>query len=158
MSHPHRALEKRQRGAALLITTLVLTLVSVIAFTAIRHAEQESTSGARSRSTTRAVHAADAGVELALVRLMESPPNLNAFDVDLSEGANLQSRTRTQGTPQDLGQVGIGEPQEGYAINVGAGVAYVNRVFQVNVTAQSGRSTAELEAKLGRMSADSTGY
>jgi len=150
--------ERHQAGVAVLMTSLVLVLVALIAFTALRRSEQESTAGGRSRATTRSIQAADAGVQLALSRLRESPPNLNAFDIDLVEGANLQSRTRTETSAQDLDQAGLGEPEEGYALNMGSGVASVKRVFLVNVTAEAGGSTAEVEAKLGRSEVEATGY
>jgi Tfp pilus assembly protein PilX len=154
----HRRPETREQGMALLLSAVILMLVSMLAFSAMQHSEQEATSGARSRSTMRTIYAADAGIELALSRLTQSPPNLSAFNVGLADGANFQSRTRTQGSPQLLAQAGIGEPEEGYSLNVGAGVSHVSRVFLVNVTATAGGSTAELEARLARSAADSAGY
>lgn len=153
-----RGSEKREQGMALLLSAVILMLVSMLAFSALQHSEQESTSGARSRSSMRTVYAADAGVELALSRLTQSPPDLSAFSVGLANGATVESRTRTQGSPQVLGQAGLGEPAEGYSLNVGAGVSQVSRIFLVNVTATGGGSTAELEARLSRSAADSTGY
>ena len=152
------ACARYERGAALLITAVVLSLMSVLAFTAIRHAEQESTSGGRSRSATRAVHAADAGVELALIRLAETPPNLDPINENLTDGATLQSRTRTQGAAQDLDQIGMRTGAEGYSVNVSSGVAHLTRVFQIHVTADSAGAVAEVEAKLSRSGADATGY
>lgn len=149
---------KREEGAALLVSAVVLALMSVIAFAAIRHTEQESTSSGRSRAATRATYAADAGVQLALVRLAETPPDLNPISENLTDGASLQSRTRTQGTPQNLNQTGVKLGAEGYSLNAGANVANITRVFQINVTADSANSVAEVEAKLSRTGADSTGY
>ena len=158
MPRPTRDPNRHRQGAALLVTALIMVAVGMLAFTAIRHSEQESTGGARSRATTRSLYAADAGLQLARSRLRESPPNLTSFDIDLAEGANVQSRTRTDGSPQDLNQVGIGAPAEGYALNVGAGASYVNRVYLVAVTSTSGGSTAELEAKLNRTEIEATSY
>ena len=152
------AAPKWQQGMALLLATVVLMLVSMLAFNAMQHSEQESASGARSRATMRTIYAADAGIELALSRLTQSPPDLSAFSVGLANGATVQSRTRTQGSPQVLGQAGIGAPSEGYSLNIGSGVSNVSRVFLVNVTATGSGSTAELEARLSRTAADSTGY
>lgn len=149
---------RRQRGVALLITALCLLLVSLLSFNAIRNSEQESKSGARSRSTARTLHAGDAGFQLARARLTQSPPDLSAFDVDLAEGANVQSRTRTDTSPQVLTQKGTSTPPEGFGINVDAGVQNVSRVYLVTVTSTAGGSTAELEAKLSRTSADASGY
>jgi Tfp pilus assembly protein PilX len=150
--------DRRQQGVALLLVALVLIIVSMLTMTAINHTEQEFTGGSRSRSSTRAFYGADAGVELALNRLSQSPPNLNAFDLDLSELTNVQSRSRNETAPQPLGQVALGETPEGWAVNVGAGAGYTNRVYRVNVTASSGGSTIEVEAKLVRGDLDATGY
>jgi hypothetical protein len=149
---------RRQEGAALLVSAVVLSLMSVIAFAAIRHSEQESTSSGRSRAASRAIYAADAGVQLALVRLAETPPDLDPISENLTDGALLESRTRTQGAAQNLGQIGVRLGAEGYSINIGANVANVTRVFRVNVTADSAGSVAEVEAKLSRTGADATGY
>jgi len=149
---------RREEGAALLVSAVVLSLMSVIAFAAIRHTEQESTSSGRSRAAARAVYAADAGVQLALVRLSETPPDLDPISENLSDGALLQSRSRTQTTPQNLNQTGTRQGAEGYSINIGSNVANIVRVFQINVTADSSGSVAEIEAKLSRTGADATGY
>jgi hypothetical protein len=133
-------------------------LVSLLSFTSIRNSEQESNSSARSRSTARTLHAGDAGLQLALARLTQTPPDLSAFDIGLPENANVQSRTRRQTSPLPLAQAGLGEAPEGYGINADSGVSYVSRVYLVNVTSTAGGSTTELEAKLSRVSADATGY
>jgi hypothetical protein len=140
------------------VTAIVLVLISMLSLAALDSASQENTAGARSRSTTRSLHVADAGVQLALSRLSQSPPDLTAFDIDLTDGANVQSRTRSETTPQDLGQAGIGEAEEGYAVNVGVGAGFVHRVYRLNVTATAGGSTAEVEAKLSRSEADAISY
>ena len=133
--------EKRRGGMAILLTSMIIMLVSMLALSAIRHSEQESTSSARTRNTVRTMYTADAGIQLALSRLAQSPPDLTAFNVMLDGGANLQSRTRTQSLPQDLDQTGLGTPAEGYTLNQGAGVSFVNRLYLVNVTALYGTST-----------------
>jgi len=150
---------KREGGAALLITALILVVVGALAFTSIRHSEQEKTAGARSRSTTRTFYAADAGIQLAMNRLGQEPADLTAFDVPLADGHNVQSRTRSELVPQDLDQIGLGEVAEGESLNAGAGVGTVTRVFLVTVTATSPiGSTAEVEAKIARTGIEATGY
>jgi Tfp pilus assembly protein PilX len=104
---------KREGGAALLITALILVVVGALAFTSIRHSEQEKTAGARSRSTTRTFYAADAGIQLAMSRLGQDPADLSSFDVPLADGANVQSRTRSELVPQDISPIGLGETAEG---------------------------------------------
>ncbi len=103
------ALQRRKKGSALIITVLVLTIVSFLAISGLRNSERESTTGARSRAASRSFAAADAGLELALNRLSQSPANLNAFDIDLADGANVQSRTRTDSGPQNLTQLPAGQ-------------------------------------------------
>ena len=49
---------KREGGAALLITAIILVVVGALAFTSIRHSEQESTGSARSRACSRHLPAA----------------------------------------------------------------------------------------------------
>lgn len=147
-----------ERGSALLITMLVLLLVSSLAVTGLDRSEEESTSGARLRSTTQTLHAADSGIKLVMSRLTQSPPDLSAFDVALDGGASVASRARTDSVPQDIGQAGLGTPAEGFALNMGAGVTQLTRIYTVRTTAVGNGSTVELEAKLARMSADAGGY
>ena len=149
---------RRERGAALLITALVLLLVSLLSFTSIRNSEQESSSSARSRATARTLHAGDAGLQLALAHLKQTPPDLAAFDIDLPENANVQSRTRVETAPQMLTHEGLGERPEGFGINADAGVIAISHVYRVNVTSTAGGSMTELEAKLSRLGTDSAGY
>ena len=151
---------RRERGAALLITSLILVVVGAIAFTGMRHSEQESTAGARSRANTRTFYAADAGIQLAMSHLAQEPADLSPIDVNLANNLNIQSRTREETTAQDLDQIGTGgETVEGESLNVGGGVGTLTRVYLVTVTATSPNgSTAEVEAKISRTSADATGY
>ena len=152
------ASRERSAGSALVVTVLVLTIVSLLALAGIRNSENESTTSARSRSTTRTLAAADAGVQLALSRLSKSPPNLTPFDVNLVDGANVQSRTRSDGSPQPLGQVGVGTPKEGYGMGIGSGVGFITRVFLVHTTATGAGSTVELQTKLSRSAAEAIAY
>lgn len=150
---------RREQGAALLVTSLILVVVGALAFTAMRNSEIESTSSARSRANTRTFYAADAGIQLAVNRLAQEPADLSAFDVDLANDLNVQSRTREEATPQALDQIGLGETQEGETLGVGAGVGSVTRVYLVTVTASAPNgSTAEVEAKVARSSVEATGY
>ena len=68
------------------------------------------------------------------------------------------SSNGTETSPSNLNQVGLGVPPEGYALNEGEGAKALNRIFQVNVTATGGGSTAELEAKLTRTEVEGSGY
>lgn len=149
---------ERQRGITLIITALVLVLVSMLVLSSIGHSERESTGGARSRSTTRAFYGADSGVNLALGRLGQTIPDLSAFSVSLIDATVVESRSRGESTPQDLEQAGLGEVAEGWGLNAGSGIGYINRIYVVNVTSTSGGSTIELEAKLVRGNADAVSY
>ena len=149
---------EQQRGSALLITMMVLLLVSSLAITGLERSAEESTSGARLRSTTQTLHAADSGIQLVMSRLTQTPPDLSAFDIALDGGASVASRARTDALPQDIGQAGLGTPAEGFALNMGAGVTQLTRLYTVRTTAVGNGSTVELEAKLARMSADAGGY
>jgi len=158
-NNPISVRHRREGGVALLVTSLVLLLVGMLAIASLQDAEQESTAGARSRATARTLYAADAGIQLALGRLIQSPPNLNAFDLDLADGANIQSRARTETLPAPITQVSLGEAEEGYALNIGAGASSVSRVYQVNVTSSyANAAAAELEARLNRTEVIATGY
>ncbi|MGH0035108.1 MAG: PilX N-terminal domain-containing pilus assembly protein [Myxococcota bacterium] len=149
-----RRLDRDRRdegGIALITVVLVLALVSTLAVSAIEQTGQELQAGGRSRSATRALFAADAGIQLAMDRVT-SPRDLTPIDFSLDDGTvshDIQSRARDDAAPGDIGQEGFGEPPEGYSINLGSG--FVNEVFKINITADSnpGNTLAEVEAKLG---------
>ena len=153
-------LQRGKRGSAMIVTVLVLTIVTFLAVSGLRNTERESSTGARSRTASRTLAAADAGLQVALNQLSQAPVNLNSFDIDLADGANVQSRTRTDGAPQDLTQSGFGlvEVEEGYSIGAGSAVGFVNRIYLVNTTATSGGSTVELQAKLSVSEVAGVGY
>jgi hypothetical protein len=147
---------REEAGIALLVTVFVLLLMGAIAITAIGHSGQEATASATGRVKKRTFHGADAGIQVALRRLAEEPPNQVPFDIDLGGGRTVQSRSRSDATPQPIPRLGVGPPPEGFSINVGSG--YINEIFLTNVTASSpNATTVELEAKLGRLSANSGG-
>ena len=157
--HPTPARRRGERGAALIVTSIVLLLVGMLALTSIKDSEQESTASARSRASSRTLYAADAGIQLALSRLVQNPPNLTAFDVDLADGANVQSRTRTETVAAPIAPVGTGSGKEGYGLGVGSGATSKSTVYEVNVTATyANAAAAELEARLSRTEAVATGY
>jgi hypothetical protein len=147
---------REEAGIALLVTVFALLLIGAIAVTAIGHSGQEATASATSRVNKRTFHGADAGIQIALRRLADEPPNQNPFDIDLGGGRRVQSRTRADTAPQPITRLGVGPPPEGFSINVGAG--YVNEIFLTNATASSpNAATVEVEAKVGRLSANSGG-
>ncbi len=120
-----------EQGVALIITVLMLSLVGAIAIAAIEHSGEELASGGRTRASTRTLHAANAGIEFALNRLAQSPPNTDAFDITLPNGVNVQSRSRDDAGPQPI-------------------VSVASELFLVNVTATApDGSTAEIEIKAG---------
>jgi hypothetical protein len=158
LSHPSRANAKRTQGVAILVTTVALLLVAMIGLTSLEHTREESTSGGRSRNTTRTLHAADAGVHFAQHRLSESPPNLNAFSLNLLDGAQAESRTRSQGSPQNLSEIGTGGASEGFVLNIGDSGAINKRIYQVNVTGTAGAAVVEVEARFAVSEAGTGAY
>ncbi|MGH0031894.1 MAG: pilus assembly PilX family protein [Myxococcota bacterium] len=148
---------KREQGAALIVAVVTLLMAAMIAVNAMQHSQEESTAGARARNTARTVHAADAGVEFAIARLSESPPNLNPFSINV-DGTTVESRPRSQATPQPLVQDNAGAPPEGYSINVGSGSGFAGSVYLVNVTATNGSSAAELEVRFSRLESGGAAY
>ncbi len=152
------AVRERRSGFALIIVTLALTITSFLALAGLRNSDRESTAAARSRSTTRMLAAADSGIQLAMSRLSQAPPNLTAFDVNLAFGANVQSRERTDTSPQPLEEVGMVQNKEAMGMEAGASVGMVSRIYVVNTTAVGGGSTVELQAKLGRTAVEEVGY
>ena len=149
---------RAEQGTALLITMMVLLLVSLLAVTGLERSGEESTSGARLRASTRTLHAADSGIRLALSRITQSPPDLSAFTLNLAGGAKVESRQRSGLAPEDIEQLGLGSPTEGYGLSIGMGVRSVTRVYRLNTTAEAAGSTVALEAKLMRSGAEATGY
>lgn len=148
--------QRREEGVALLITVILILLVGVLVLTSIGHSGDESVAGARARSTSRALHAADGGMQMALSRVTQIPPNTNAVDITI-DNFSVQSRTRAQATPQQLDSLGAGPAPEGYGVNVGTG--YVSELFLVDMTSVGPTgSTAELQAKLYSFSGSTGGY
>ena len=152
------AFRRREQGASLLVVVLVLTFVSFLAVLGMHNSEREATTGARSRSTTRALVAADSGLQLVLSRLGQSPADLTGFDIDLLDGANVQSRTRSDVVEQDLSQVGSSRNNDGFGMGMGSGIAFVSRLYLVNTTATAAGSIVELQAKFTRSEVEGVGY
>ena len=151
---------KREQGVALVVTVVTLVIATMIGLTALQHTQEESTAGGRARATARTLHAADAGVQFAMGRLAQSPPYLNAFSLTLANGLTVESRTRTQGTPQNIAQVTTGgsSAPEGYAINIGADSGVSNHIYRVSVTATAGSAAAELETSISKPIAEGSSY
>ncbi|MGH0030899.1 MAG: hypothetical protein ACQGVC_13990 [Myxococcota bacterium] len=152
----NRRENRREEGVTLLITVIMILLVGILVLTSIGHSGDESVAGARARSTARALHAADGGMQLALTRVTQNPPNTGPIDVTV-DGISVQSRTRADATPQNLDSLGSGPPPEGYGINAGSG--YVAELFRVDITSSGPTgSTAELQSKLYRFDGAAGGY
>ena len=147
---------QREGGLALLMTAVLILLAGLLVLTSLSHTGEESIAGARARSTARALHAADGGMQMALSRVTQTPPNTGP--IDFSVGSfGVQSRTRAQGSAQNIDSLGAGLPPEGYGINTGSG--YVSELFLVDMTSLGPTgSTAELQAKLYRFAGTSGGY
>ena len=147
---------RAQSGFALVTAMVVMLLVSAVVVNLIDHSGTEQASSARARVAQKSLYAADSGVQLSMQRI-QLPRNLAAFNYTMNDGTRVQSRRRTDGSPQAIAKAGLGAPPDGYAINVGGG--YVNELFRVNVTAAaSNNGFAEVEAKLGSLQPNSGAY
>jgi hypothetical protein len=147
---------RREQGVTLLITVILILLVGVLVLTSIGHSGDESVAGARARASSRALYAADGGMQLAFSRVTTTPINTNPIDINIGT-VNVQSRTRADAGPQSLNSLGSGPPPEGYGVNAGSG--FVSELFLVDVTSLGPTgSTAELQSKLYRFTGSSGGY
>jgi hypothetical protein len=144
---------KREQGIALVTAVLLLLLVAATAISAIDFSGRELQAGGRARASMRTLYAADAGVQYALQRV-QPPTDLTSFTINVNSELTVESRERSQGSPQPIGEAGVGEPPDGYAINVGSG--FVSEVYDINVTATGANgATSELEAKLSSLKPNS---
>lgn len=152
-------IQKRQQGIALLMSVFVLMLVGIIGISAIQNSENEATAGGRTRRSVRALYAAEAGIQLATIRLSQIPPDLSPIDETLGTGRIVQSRTRSDTGAQPLAYSGSGPPPEGYELASGGGSGFSTDLYQINITASAdSSSTAEIEAKLGLLGVGGGGY
>jgi Tfp pilus assembly protein PilX len=153
---PRRRARREESGIALLITVVLILLFGILVLTSIGHSGDESAASARARSTSRALHAADGGMQLALNHVTQEPPDTTPIDITVG-ALSVQSRTRGDATPQALTTLGSGAPPEGYGINMGSG--YVSELFRVDITSSgTNGSTAELQSKVYRFAGNSGGY
>jgi len=152
--HPVRG--RREAGMALFVVMLVAALMSALAVAALNRSGAEMASSGATRASARALYAADAGIQIAMARLSQEPPNTNPIDVTLPNGWVLQSRRRSETTPQSVSRDGdFGAPPEGYSLDEG----YMTEFYVVNITATAlGGGTSALEAKFGRLAAITGGY
>jgi hypothetical protein len=151
-----RVSRKRQGGIALVTAVLLLLLISGTIVSTIEFSGGEYQAGGRARATSRNLYAADSGVQLGFIRVA-APRDLSPFTFTLSDGTTVESRARSDASAQPIAAAGIGQPPDGYAINVGTG--YVNELFDLNVTASSpAGSVSELESKLALLQPNSGGY
>ena len=146
-----------ESGMALIIAVLILVVVSAIGLASIDHAGAEAQESGAARRTMITFHAADAGIQFGISRLVQDPPDLTAYDITLSNGARFRSGARTASSAQQLPTPESGPPPDGYALNTGGG--YLTQTFTAPVTAFGvGNSVAELEVRLGKLQAGVGGY
>jgi hypothetical protein len=149
--HPVRG--RREAGIAVFVVILVAALMSALAVAALSRSGAEMASSGATRATTRALYAADSGIQIASARL--SRADTTPIDITLPNGWLLQSRRRSETAPQTLSRSGnAGAPPEGYALG-----GYSSEFYVVNITAVAlGGGTSVLEAKFGRLSSSTGGY
>ena len=151
---PLSTASKRERGMALLVSVFVLMLVGLVAVSSLQNSEDESTAGGRTRSAVSSLYEADAGVEIAINRLSQTPLPADfdrPINFDLGGNHSVQSKTRGDTAPQNIKYAGNGQASDGMQLQSGmsgGGTTY-SAVYQVNMTAVHGtRSVAEVEARL----------
>ncbi len=148
--------DRARSGFALVTAMVVMLLVSAVVVNLIDYSGTERASSARARAAQKNLYAADSGIHLTMQRI-QLPRDLSAFSFTMSDGTQVQSRRRTDGSAQAIATAGLGAPPDGYSINIGGG--YINELFQVNVTAvASNNGVSELEAKLGSLQPNSGAY
>lgn len=145
-----------EQGFALVTAIVVLVLVSAVVINLIDYSGEEAQSSARARATVSNLYAADSGIQFSMHRI-QLPRNLAAFSYTLTDGTRVESRSRSDASPQPIATAGVGPPPDGYSINVGGG--FVNELFLLNVTSVAANNgVAELEAKLGSLQPNSGAY
>jgi hypothetical protein len=152
-----KRLHEGEQGIAMILTILLLLLISGIGIAAVEHSGSESIMSGSARRWTRTFFAADAGIQMALSQIAQTPPDLNQFNFQLENGAtNVWSGTPGGGL-QPIESVGVGAPPDGYSINVGSG--YQSRLYKANATARGpAQATVELEAKFAKLDSGGGGY
>jgi type II secretory pathway component PulK len=134
---------------AMLLTLLVLVAMSAIAVSAIERSGEESAVSGRARRSARAFHAADGGVQVALRRLFQSPPQTAAFSFTTTDGTLYRTGVRSDPSPQDIEEVGDAPPPDGFSICVDDGCFHTG-LFRAEISAFApDGSSAELEAQIG---------
>ncbi len=149
---------RHESGMALIVVVMILSLVSAVAIASLTESGMEAASAGRTRSAARALYVADAGIEIARNHISQNPPDTNPINVDMGGGWTVQSRSKSDGAPVPILRAGdtVGGT-EGYSINVGSGFA--SAIYIVNVTSTTpGGASAEVEAKIARISGASGGY
>ena len=138
---------RHERGFAMFVTVLILMLMGAIAIAAIEYSGEELMAGGRSRASAQSFYAADAGIQLALNHLAQTPLNDNPIDVTLPNGMTVQSRTRADAAALAIPEIGPGGTPQGYSLNIGAG--FTGQVYLVNMTAsRPDGTTSEIEMKV----------
>jgi hypothetical protein len=151
-SDPNRNV-RHESGMALITAVLLLLLISATIVSTIEFSGQEYQAGGRARATSRNLYAADSGIQFGLNRI-QPPRDLSAFSFTLTDGTVVESRARSDSSPQDIAADGIGQPPDGMQINVGSG--YVNELFELTVTAEANNgATTELQTKLALLQPNS---
>ena len=138
---------------------ILILLIAALALISIDHAGMESASSARSRSSARALHAADGGAQLAIARLSQSSPDTDPIDITIGD-FSVQSRTRADALPLDL-DVSTGSasgPPPGYSVT-GGGPSFSTQLYTVSITAVGPNgATAEVRGKFYTLASGLSSY
>jgi hypothetical protein len=129
---------------ALLVTTLLLLVISIMGLTALQHASDEKVSAASSRRKLETLYAADAAINVLAERL----ENANAISTSLTQPMDeptfmltefgfpisVQTGTPDSASPEPIYKVGRASGQ-GSQLNLGSGYTQSYGIYRASVVA-----------------------
>ncbi|MFQ5698115.1 MAG: hypothetical protein ACE5IL_07505 [Myxococcota bacterium] len=149
---------KQEAGFAMLVAVLLVLLTSAIAISAIEHSGSESAISGRFRRSAVTFYAADAGIQVAVNRVNQNPPNMSGFTLTTADGTTFRTGPKTAAGAQPLALLGTGPPPDGYCIGTGASCFRTDLYrTQVAAFAIDGAAT-ELESQFSVLQAGTGGY
>ncbi len=147
-----------ERGAALLISVVLLLLMSALGITALQHAQDEASASGRSRRKDATLYAAEAGLAQAQSIMLagtSAPGGIAPFTINapalVSDGHGnpiaVRSGRPTNPVPESIdgNGSGLGETPDGYQLGAGAPVFHAVRADIV--ATDSGNGTVHLQAQ-----------
>ena len=149
-----------ERGAALLISVVLLLLMSALGITALQHAQDEASASGRSRRKDATLYAGEAGLAMVQSNLLSSynGATMPSFTIDepalVSDGYGnpiaVRSGRPENAVPESIGGIGSGvaEAPDGYLINLGNQSAQAFSAVRADIVAtDTGNGTVHLQAQ-----------